>query len=91
MKAIPGELKKASKEFRGASKDTQAMVRKLEQTISNLETCWSDTSQQRFFEYYKEWHQHMQGFSRILEEIGNELDAIADRYTNAGSINPKVK
>lgn len=91
MKAIPSELNKAGKEFRGASKDTQAIVRKLEQTISSLETCWADASQQRFFEYYKEWHQHMQGFSQILEEIASELDAVSDRYTNAGSVYPKTK
>jgi WXG100 family type VII secretion target len=91
MRAMPGELKKASQEFRGASRETRDIVQKLEKTITNLESCWQDASQQKFFGYYKEWHQHIQGFSQILDEIAAELDAVADRYANAGAVNPKTK
>jgi WXG100 family type VII secretion target len=88
MKIVPKDLEDTGKEFHEASLQTQAIRSHLEEVVCNLEKNWSDANKQRFYEHYKEWNQHMVGFSVILDSIAEELEAIADRYKEAGKVYP---
>ena len=83
MKISPSELEKAAQEFKTASLETDQMMSRLEKVIKNLETSWEDAGQQVFFQYYQEWHAHISGISQLLSLTGDELNAIAERYSSA--------
>jgi WXG100 family type VII secretion target len=77
------ELYDAAKEFHQAGKETDALVLRLGERMKKLEASWLDAGQQAFFQYYHEWQPHMGGFAAILLQIAAELEAIADRYSEA--------
>ena len=83
MKISPSELQKASQEFKTASQETDEIMSKLEKVIKSLEESWEDAGQQIFFRYYQEWHTHVSGISQLLNLTADELNAIAERYSNA--------
>ena len=85
MKVSPDELLETADEFHRASKETEVMVSRLNQAMKKLEETWSDAGQQVFYQYYKEWQQHMGGFSLILDLVAKDLKAIAERYSDADS------
>lgn len=83
MKVNLDELQSTSDDFLHASKDIDAIILKLSKSVKKLQDSWVDSSQQRFYQYYKEWHQHMGGVSEVLHTISDELQAIAERYADA--------
>ena len=83
MKISPSELQKASREFKTASLETDEMMSRLESVIKNLEATWEGAGQEAFFQYYQEWHTHIGGISLLLNLTGDELNAIAERYSEA--------
>ena len=83
MKVMPDELLETAGEFHRASQETEAMISRLNEAMKKLEESWSDAGQQIFYQYYKEWQQHMGGFSIILDLVSKDLTTIAERYTDA--------
>lgn len=84
---IPSEdVHKLAEEFLAASKDTQAVLNRLEKATSQIEEKWSGVTQEAFYVYYKDWREHLEKFSVLLGSIAKELHVIADRYEQADKI-----
>lgn len=79
----PEELHRAAQEFSLGSKESQAIVKRLETATAELENKWAGAAQQVFFKNYKEWRQHMGGFVALLNGISQELHAMAERFEQA--------
>jgi len=79
----PEELYKSAQDFIKASKDTQAIIKRLDQSTNGLEKKWTGVSQQLFFKQYQELRQYMQGFSELMKNISREMQAMAARFEKA--------
>lgn len=90
MKASLEEIKNAASEFKKASSETDEIIDRLELAVKRIEDNWDDAGQQIFYKYYQEWHNHISGFSQLLDTISVELKAIADRYEDADSTFPET-
>jgi len=83
MNVNPEQLEEAAKEFVNASEETDEMVARLGKTVKELENHWADAGQQKFYMYYREWHTHMGGFSKVLMMVAREMEALAERFKDA--------
>jgi WXG100 family type VII secretion target len=83
MTVEPDELRKVAAEFIQAGKDTDAMLKKLDDATSELEKKWAGASQQTFFKQYKDLRVYLEAFSGIMGNINMEMLAMADRYEQA--------
>ena len=79
-KISPQDLHEAAKEFQEASKDTLEIAKRLENIINRLEGNWDGASKQVFYKQYQQWSQASGGFAILLNNISQELHAMADRY-----------
>jgi WXG100 family type VII secretion target len=79
----PDELRKSAGEFLQAGKDTAAILKRLDDSTSELEKKWSGAARQTFFKQYKDLRQYMEAFSGLLENINVEMQAMADRFEQA--------
>jgi len=79
----PEELQKSAQAFKKASKDTSAILKKLDETTSSLENKWSGVTQQTFYKQYRELRQYMEGFAAMMTNIAQEMQAMADRFEKA--------
>lgn len=79
----PDQLRQAADVFSGAGKDTQAILKKLDDATSELEKHWDGVNQQVFYKQYRELRQYMQGFSGLLANISTEMQAMAQRFEDA--------
>jgi WXG100 family type VII secretion target len=79
----PEQAREAAEKFRKASKESQQVVKALEETMNDLRSQWQSASQQMFYRDFKEWHEFAVGSVALLANIAKELDAIADRFAAA--------
>jgi WXG100 family type VII secretion target len=70
-------------EFRAASGDSMETVQRLHRAVYSLEGQWDGYAQQRFFQEYRQWELMMRQFAQLLENVGVQLGAIADDFTEA--------
>ena len=77
------DLHRAAREFAQASKDSQAVIKRLEKATGVLEEKWSGVTQEMFYKHYREWRSQMGGFAILLNGISQQLNAIADRFDQA--------
>jgi WXG100 family type VII secretion target len=73
-------LFETSSEFSKAGKTTTDLQLKLEKKMKILEKTWTDSSKQRFFNYYRELDQQLAACGLIMDTIAREMGAIAERY-----------
>jgi WXG100 family type VII secretion target len=76
----PEVLIEASGAFDKAKEDNQKQIKELETAIKKVQAAWPNAAKQGFFQTYKMWEEHMQGFSVLLEQIATDLHAIAERF-----------
>ena len=79
----PEEVRNVATQFKQKSQQSQEMVSSLESTIGNLQAQWEGMTSQRFYQQYAEWKGTMTQFVEMLNQIGLELDAIAERFAAA--------
>ena len=79
----PEEVHNVANQFSQASQESQDMINRLESTMSNLEPQWEGMMKQRFYQEYQNWRNQMRSFVDLLNQIGQELHAIADRFAAA--------
>jgi WXG100 family type VII secretion target len=79
-KISPQDLHEAAKEFQNAGKDTLEIAKRLEKITSQLEKKWDGASKQVFYKQYQQWSQASGGFAVLLNNISQELHAMAERY-----------
>lgn len=78
---IPSDnLRRVADEFASASKESQAIMKRLEKATTQLEEKWAGATHQIFHKNYKDWRAHMQIYAVLLDSIARELNGIADRF-----------
>ncbi len=83
IKVSPEQLHQVAGQFKQASQQSQEMVNRLQQTMSNLQPEFEGMTQQRFYGEYEQWRSSMGQFVQLLNSIGQQLDQIADRFAAA--------
>lgn len=76
----PEILYEASSAFAKAKEDNEKQIRELEAAIKKVQAAWPSAAKQGFFQTYKLWEEHMQGFLVLLGQIAMDMHAIADRF-----------
>jgi WXG100 family type VII secretion target len=74
------DLHEAAEEFKQAGNDTMEIAKRLEKVASQLEKKWGGASKQVFYQQYQQWNQLSGGFAILLNNIAQELHAMAERY-----------
>jgi WXG100 family type VII secretion target len=81
---IPCEdLREASEAFSAASKESLAVLERLEKATADLEAKWDGASQQTFFKNYRDWRTHMRLYAGLLADIAKEILSLAERFERA--------
>jgi WXG100 family type VII secretion target len=83
QKVALSEIRRAAEEFASAGRDSQTIIKRLEEAVAELETGWSGVTQEMFYHHYTEWRNLMQGHVALLLHIAQEMHAIAERYEGA--------
>jgi WXG100 family type VII secretion target len=83
IRVAPEQVHQVANQFKQASSSSQEMVTRLQTTMSNLQPEWEGMTSQRFYGEFQQWQQSMTQFVQLLNNIGQELDAIADRFAAA--------
>jgi len=83
IKVTPEQVHEVANQFKQASQQSQDMVSRLQATMSSLQPEWEGMTQQRFYAEYEQWKTSMGQFVQLLQSIGQQLDAIADRFAAA--------
>ena len=81
----PSELHMAADEFLAAGDAMRTLVERLDKTAHGLETRWAGAPQQVFYREYLQLREVMGGMTSLLVLVGEELQAIAQRFLNADS------
>jgi WXG100 family type VII secretion target len=79
----PEELYKSAQDFSKASKDLQAINKRLIRSTSNLENKWAGASRQVFYRRFEELKEYMEGMSSLMKNISQEMQAMAERFQKA--------
>ena len=79
----PEQVRTVSSQFKQASSQSQQMVSTLQSTVNNLNAGWEGMTKQRFYQEFEQWRTSMTQFVELLNQIGVELDAIAERFAAA--------
>ncbi len=77
------ELKEAAKELEAVSRESQALVKRIEQVTSKLKGKWTGEAMETFYRHHNDWRSLMEGQVAILVGIALELRALAERYEKA--------
>jgi len=83
IKLTPDQIHQVATQFKQSSQQSQDMVSRLQTTMSSLQPDWEGLTQQRFYGEYQQWRTSMTQFVQMLDSIGKQLDAIADRFAAA--------
>lgn len=83
IKVTPEQVHEVANQFKQASQQSQDMVSRLQSTMNSLQPEWEGMTQQRFYGEYEQWKTSMNQFVQLLQSIGQQLDAIADRFAAA--------
>ncbi len=80
IKITPEQVRQVANQFKQASQQSQEIVNRLQATMNNLQPDWEGITQQRFYGEYEQWRTSMNQFIQLLQSIGQQLDAIAERF-----------
>jgi len=76
-------LEAAAQEFGQVSREMRKLVERLDRTARGLEEHWAGAPQEVFYKEYVEWREMMAGMAALLTRVGDELQAIAERFRDA--------
>lgn len=79
----PETLREAGHVFLAAKEANEKQIKDLETAIKKVEAAWPNASKQNFFQTYKLWEEHMQGFTAMMDQIAKDILSIADRFSEA--------
>jgi WXG100 family type VII secretion target len=74
------ELHIVATEFSTASKESQAIIDRLDKATKQLEEKWVGATQQAFYKHYTDWEAHMRIYAMLLKNIAGELHGLAERF-----------
>lgn len=80
IKIDPTHLNEIGKRFIACSEENIAMANELKGLIDGLDGQWEGNTKERFHRAYQDADQQLAGVSAILKQVGEELNAIAERF-----------
>lgn len=83
IRISPEQVRNVANQFRNASQESSDIVNRLNSAMSGIEPEWEGLTKQRFWGEYQAWRNSMTQFIKLLESIGQQLDAIAARFASA--------
>lgn len=85
IKIEPERIKEIAARFTASSQESIALSRELKSLIDGITGEWEGKSQERFYSSYKDAHVQLESVSTVLKDVGDELKAIAERFSKADS------
>ncbi|GIO29872.1 MULTISPECIES: WXG100 family type VII secretion target [Paenibacillus] len=76
----PEQVDAVANQFKQGGEQSQQIVNGLTQAIHGMEGQWEGMTKQRFFQEFQEANKQMQSFVQILNNISQELTAIAQKF-----------
>jgi WXG100 family type VII secretion target len=76
----PEQVRATAASFRTASQESGAIISRLQGQIQALSTEWEGISKERFYNEFEQWQRAMTQFVTLLDEIGQQMNAIAERF-----------
>jgi len=83
IKITPDQVRQVGGQFKQASQQSQEMVGRLQSTMNSMEGEWEGLTKERFYQEFQQWRTSMNQFVELLNNIGQQLDAIAARFEAA--------
>lgn len=83
IRISPDQVRQAGNQFKQASQQSQDMISSLQNLMSSMEPEWEGLTKERFYQEYQQWKTSMTQFVELLNNIGQQLDAIAARFEAA--------
>ena len=80
IRITPEQVHQVAVQFKQASSQSDQMVKQLTNTINNLQGEWEGMTKERFYSEFQQWSTSMRQFVQLLDQIGQQLDAIADKF-----------
>jgi WXG100 family type VII secretion target len=80
IKIDPDQVLKIGGRFLKCSNDNISMANDLRTLIDGISGEWEGKSRERFYFSYKDAHKQLENVSIILKDVGEELNAIAERF-----------
>ncbi len=76
----PDDLYQAAQAFSQVSKESQALVDRLEKATAGLETKWTGVTRQMFYHQYKEWCEYTASLAGLLDGVADEMRSLAEGF-----------
>lgn len=76
----PEQVREVSAQFKQASQQSQEMVTRLQNKVNSLQPEWAGLTKERFYQEFQQWQATMRDFVALLNGIGQQLDAIAQKF-----------
>ncbi|MDH7578617.1 MAG: WXG100 family type VII secretion target [Bacillota bacterium] len=76
----PEQVRQVSAQFKQASQQSQEMVTRLQNQVNSLQPEWAGLTKERFYQEFTQWQATMRQFVDLLNGIGQQLDAIAQKF-----------
>ncbi len=73
-------LFETARQLSKGGKNTADLQQEVAKKMKSLEKTWSDSSNQRFFTYYRELDLQLGACSEIMNTMAREMEAIAQRF-----------
>ena len=83
IQITPQEVRQVGTRFKTQSQASTQMMNDLKSAMQGLQAGWKGTTQQRFYQEFQEWLKMMQQHATLLQNIGTELDKIAQKFEAA--------
>ena len=74
----PEQVRSVGSQFKTKSQESEAMVQQLGSAVRGLEAQWEGMAAQRFKGDFEQWMVNMKQYSQLLNDIGLQLDKIAN-------------
>lgn len=79
----PERVRQVGNQFKQASAQSDQMVNQLRNAVNSMEGQWAGMTKERFYSEFQQWATSMTQFVQLLNQIGQQLDAIAARFEAA--------
>jgi len=76
----PETVKGIATQFKTAATDSRTRAEALNRDMENLRSQWEGMTKNRFYEKYEQSRRSLQTFTQLLEDVGRQLDTIAERF-----------
>ena len=83
IKIDPQQVRSVASTFKQKSVESQTMISQLENQINSMQPEWEGMSSQKFYADFQQWRTSMKQFTKLLDDIGLQLEQIATRLASA--------